>query len=104
MHPKKGPRTFLILKRSSQVSRGYTYIQTTIQACKAKDSHICREIFKTQMASSVGGGFSNVRTLKANGAPPKAFRGLTEDHFGLIVADADRSLRSPEGRLSEEPA
>ena len=52
----------------------------------------------------IGGGFSNVRTLEANGAPPKAFRGLTEDHFGLIVADADRSLRSPEGRLSEEPA
>ena len=26
------------------------------------------------------------------------------DHFGLIVADADRSLISPEGRLSEGPA
>ena len=44
----------------------------------------------TQMASSVGGGFSNVRTLKANGAAPEAFRGLSEDHFGFIAHNADR--------------
>ena len=58
----------------------------------------------SQTASSVGGGFSYVGTLKANGALPEAFRGLSEDHFGLIVADADISLRSPEGRLSEGTA
>ena len=58
----------------------------------------------SQTASSVGEGFSYVRALKANGALPGAFRGLSEDHFGLIVVDADRSLRSPEGRLSEGPA
>ena len=44
------------------------------------------------MASSVGGGFSNVRTLEANGAPPEAFRDLYEDHFGCLAADADRDL------------
>ena len=58
----------------------------------------------TQTASSAGGGFSNVRTLKANGAPPEAFRGPSEDHFQLMAADADRSLISEEGRLSEGPA
>ena len=57
----------------------------------------------TRTAFSAGGGFSNVRTLKADGdgAPPEAFRGLSEDHSGLIVADADRygPLRSTEGPL-----
>ena len=57
----------------------------------------------THTASLAGGGFSNVRTLKANGAPPEAFRGLSEEYFGLIVGDADISLKSPEGRLSEGP-
>ena len=46
----------------------------------------------THMAPSVGRGFSNVRILKANCAPPEAFRGLSEDHFGFTAADADRDL------------
>ena len=32
----------------------------TFRPTKAKDSRICREILVTQMASLVGGGFSNV--------------------------------------------
>ena len=48
----------------------------------------------TQTASSVGGGFFDATTLKASGAPPDALRGLSEDHFRLIVADADRSLEA----------
>ena len=44
----------------------------------------------TRMASLVGGGSSNVRTLEANGAAPESFRGLSEDHFGFIAANADR--------------
>ena len=44
----------------------------------------------TQMASSVGGGFFNVKILKTNGAAPEAFRGLSEDHFGFKAANADR--------------
>ena len=48
----------------------------------------------SQTASSVGGGFSCVRTLTANGALPEAFRGLSEDNFGLIVADVDRLLEA----------
>ena len=43
----------------------------------------------TQTASSVGGGFFDATTLKASGAPLDALRGLSEDHFRLIVADAD---------------
>ena len=41
-----------------------------------------------QLASSVGGGFSNERVLKANGASREASRGLFEDHFRFIAADA----------------
>ena len=100
----KGPRTFLILKMSSQVSRGYIHTEDAFRLAKAKEFHVRREILMTQTASSVGRGFSNARTLKVNGAPPEAFGGLSEEHFGLIVADEDRSLRSPEGRLSERPA
>ena len=77
--------------------------EDAFRPAKAKDLHICREILMTHTASLAGGGFSNVRTLKANGAPPEAFRGLSEEHFGLIVGDADISLKSPEGRLSEGP-
>ena len=65
---------------------------------------ISAEILLLQTASSLGGGFPYVRTLKANGALPEAFRGLSENHFGLIVADADRSLRSSEEGLSEGSA
>ena len=104
LHPTKGLRTFLILKMSSQVNRGYIHTEDAFRPAKAKGSHTCREILMTQTASSAGGGFFNVRTLKADGAPPWAFRGLCEDHFKLIVADADRSLRTPEGRLFEGPA
>ena len=77
------------------------HTEDAFRPAKTKDSHISIEILMTHTASLAGKGFSNVRTLKDNGAPPEAFRGLSEDHFGLIVADADRSLRSPEGKLSE---
>ena len=100
LHPTKGPRTFLIPTRSSQVSRGYTDTEDAQQ----QRTHICREILMTQASSSVGGGFSIVRTLKANGAPTETFRGRSEDHFEFIAADADRSIRSPEGKLSEGPS
>ena len=61
----------------------------------SEDRNPLDEILATPLmrtASSAGGGFSNVRTLKADGAPPGAFRGLSEDHFELIVVDADRSV------------
>ena len=38
----------------------------------AMDSHIGRKILTTQIASSVGGGFSIERAIKAYGAPPEA--------------------------------
>ena len=40
----------------------------------------------------------------ADGAPPEAFRGRSEYHFEFTAADADRSIRSPEGKLSEGPS
>ena len=46
------------------------HIEDALRPAKAKDSHICREILMMQTPSLVGGGFSIVRTLKANGAPP----------------------------------
>ena len=70
--------------------RLHTQTEGAFRLARAKNSHICREILKTQMASSVSGGFSNERALKANGAPPEIFRGLCEDHFRFIAADADR--------------
>ena len=54
LHLTKGPRTFLILRRSSQVRRGYTHTEGTSKPARA---HICSEILTTEMASSVGGGF-----------------------------------------------
>ena len=74
------------------------YIDT--EHAEKKRTHICREMLMTQTYSSVGGGFSIVRTLKANVAPPEALRGLSEDHFKFIATDADRSIRSSEGKLS----
>ena len=64
--------------------------EDAFRLARSKNSHICREILKTQTASSVIGGFSNERALKANGAPPEIFRGLCEDHFRFVAADADR--------------
>ena len=58
----------------------------------------------TQTSFSVGGGFSIVGTFKANGALPEAFRERSEDHFEFIAADADGSIRSLGGKLSEGPA
>ena len=58
----------------------------------------------SQTASLVSGGFSNVRTLNANGHLLRLLEDSLKDHFGLIVADEDRSLRSQEGRLFEGPA
>ena len=66
-----------------------------------EDAQKQREILMTQTSSSVGGGFSIVRTLKASGAPPEASRGRSEDHFQFIAADADRSIGSSEGKLSD---
>ena len=45
-----------------------THAERAFRPTSAKDSHICREVLSNQMNSSVGGGFSNERTLKANGA------------------------------------
>ena len=76
----------------SDKQRLHIHTESTFRPAKVKDAHICREILMTQMTSSVGGGFSNVRTLEANGAPPEAFRDLYADHFGFLAADADRDL------------
>ena len=54
LHLTKGPRIFLILKRSSQVSKGYTHTEGAFRHAR---THICREILTTETASSVGGGF-----------------------------------------------
>ena len=54
LHLTKGPKTFLILKRPSQVNRGDKH---TGGAFRSAMTHICREILTMQMASSVGGGF-----------------------------------------------
>ena len=67
-------------------------------------SYMQRDNHNGRLPLSVDGGFSNVGTFKANGAPSEAFRGLSKDHFRLIATNADRSLGSPEGRLSEGPA
>ena len=50
----KGPRAFLTLKRSSQVSKGYT---NTEDAFRPARTHMSREILMTETVSSVGGGF-----------------------------------------------
>ena len=87
-----------------EVISGQQRLHIDTEDAQKQRTHICREILMTQTSSSVGGGFSIVRTLKANGAPPEAFRGRSEDHFEFIAADADRSTRSPEGKLSEGPS
>ena len=66
------------------------HTEDAFRPTKAKEREICREIIMMQVVFLVGGGFSDVRTLEANGAPPEAFRGLSEDHFGFIAADVDR--------------
>ena len=84
LHPTKGPGAFLVLTRSSQVAAiTHTHTEGDFRPASGNDSHIT-----TQMASSVGGGFSNKRLLNVNGASPEAFRGLFEDHFRFIAADA----------------
>ena len=45
LHLTKGPRTFLILKRSSQVSKGYTHTKGTFRPAR---TYICREILTTE--------------------------------------------------------
>ena len=68
----EGPRTFLILKRSSQVSKGYTH---TEGAFKPARTHL--QIDPHDGASLFGWWrITNERTLKANGVPLEAFRGL----------------------------
>ena len=47
---------------------------------------------RLQMASSVDGGVSIVRTLQADAAPHNAFRELPEDNFRFTVAHADTGL------------
>ena len=54
LHLAKAPRTFLILKRSSQVSKGHTH---TDGAFRPARTHICIEILTTETFFSVGGGF-----------------------------------------------
>ena len=56
--------------------RLHTHAEGAFRPASAKDSHICREILTKQMASSVGGGFSNERTLKANCALLRPSEGL----------------------------
>ena len=86
----KRPENILDPKRSSQVSRGYAYIQRVHSGLQRERTLISAEILVTQMASSVGERFSNVRTLRVYSASPEAFRELYEGHFGLIAADCDR--------------
>ena len=83
-----------------EVISGLQRLHIDTENAQKQMTHICREILMAQTSSSVGGGFSVVRTLKANGAPPETFGGCSEDHFKFIVADADRSIRSPEEKLS----
>ena len=76
LHPTKGPRAFLILKRSSQVSKGYTLTEC---ACRPARTHICRD------PHDGDGHFGwrrihNKRTLKAN---ESLFR-LSEDSLKII--------------------
>ena len=99
--PDKRPEN---ISNPDEVISGQQMLHIDTEDAQKQRTHICREILMTQTSSSVGGGFSIVRTLKANGAPPEAFRGRSEGHFELIAADADRSIRSPEGKLSEGPA
>ena len=75
--PSKGPKAYLILKKSSQVSGGYTHIQRVLSGLQVRMSLISylQRDAHTQMSSSIGGGFSNERTRIANGPPPEAFRG-----------------------------
>ena len=85
--------------RSAEVTHTH---RGRIQACKSKGlSYLQRYPHDGRLPLSVDGGFSNVKTCKANGAPSETFRGLSKDIFGLIATNADRALRSPEERLSE---
>ena len=100
--PDKRPENIPDLEEViSDQQRLHIHTQDAFRHAKAKDSHVCRDPQDGRLPLSVDGGFSNVRTFKANGAPSKASRGLSKDHFGLIATNANRSLRSPEGRLSE---
>ena len=65
------------------MQRLHTQTEGAFGSASAKDSHIT-----LHMASSVGGGFSNERVLNVDGASPEASRGLFEDHFRFIAADA----------------
>ena len=56
---------------------------------------ISAETLTTQTATSFGSGFSNERTVKANCAPPEAFRRLSEDHVRFIAVDADEVPLTP---------
>ena len=95
LHLTKGPQTFLIMKRSSQVSKGYTHTEGAFRPAR---THICRERERERDPHDRDGLFSwwripNERTLNANGAPLEAFRGFSEDHF-RSVGGADAGQRS----------
>ena len=91
--PDKRPEDILNPKEvisGQQRLHRHTHTEGAFRPGSAKDAHICRGILTTQIATSVGGEFSDERTLKANGAPPEAFRRLSEDHSRFRAADADR--------------
>ena len=77
----KRPRTFLILKRSSQVSKGIHARRGRFQACKdsylGNDPHDGDDLFGWWR-------IHNERVLKINGVPLEDFRGLSEDHFRFV--------------------
>ena len=78
-HHTKGARTFLTLKGSSQMGRGYTHIQRALSGLQVQRTLISAErSSRQQKASSVNGVFSKQSTLEADGAPPE-IRSLSED-------------------------
>ena len=72
LHLTKGQRTFLILKKSSRVSRGYTHTEGAFRPARThlqRDPHDADGLFGYWRIPNVG-------TLKVNSAPLEAFRGL----------------------------
>ena len=78
LHLTKGQGTFLILKRLSRVSRGYTRTEGALRPARA---HICREILTTRILSSVIGGFPMWEPSRLMVHP---FR-LSEDSLKIIL-------------------
>ena len=78
LHLTKGARTFLVLmKRSSQVSKGYTHTEGAFRPAR---THICIEILTTETVSSVGGGFP---MMEPSRLMVHLFR-LSEDPLNII--------------------